>query len=149
MGLFDDINTRISENLQHHGYYLTDPHAAEDEQIAETIDILIHCVRPERREAVRVQIIDILRCEAIPTKVLRVQDRLPVHLVSASSLQECEPSPWPERAQGAGVAGISRGRALAMTSPCSSRKRAVNPCVSSVSPKGFGLSRTDLPWPRG
>jgi hypothetical protein len=63
MGLFDDINTRISENLQHHGHYLTDPHAAEEEKIAETVDILIQFVRPERREAVRAQIIDILQRE--------------------------------------------------------------------------------------
>lgn len=64
MGLFDDINTRISENLQRHGHYLTDPHAAEEEKIAETVDILTQFVRPERRETVRAQIIEILRREA-------------------------------------------------------------------------------------
>jgi hypothetical protein len=51
MGLFDDINARFSANLQHHGHYLTDPHAAEDEKISESLDILIQFVRPERRDA--------------------------------------------------------------------------------------------------
>jgi endonuclease IV len=64
MSRFDKINAHISENLEHHGHYLIDPHAAEDEKIAETVDILIQFVRPERREAVRTQIIDILRREA-------------------------------------------------------------------------------------
>ena len=66
MSLFDKINDRISGNLQQHGHYLTDPHAEEEEKIAETVDILIHFVRPERREAVRAQILDILRREADP-----------------------------------------------------------------------------------
>jgi hypothetical protein len=66
MSLFDKINARISENLQHYGHYLTDPHASEEEKITETVDILIQFVRPERREAVRMQIIDILRREADP-----------------------------------------------------------------------------------
>jgi len=35
-----------------------------DEKIAETVDILIRFVRPERREAVRIQILDLLRREA-------------------------------------------------------------------------------------
>jgi hypothetical protein len=35
-----------------------------DENIAETVDILIRFVRPERREAVRIQILDLLRREA-------------------------------------------------------------------------------------
>jgi hypothetical protein len=65
MGLFDDINTRISENLQRHGHYLTDPHAAEEEKIAETVDILTQFVCPERRDTVRAQILDILRREAM------------------------------------------------------------------------------------
>ena len=68
MSLFDPINARFSENLQHHGHYLTDPHASYEEKIAETVDILIQFVRPERREAVRMQIIDILRREADPAR---------------------------------------------------------------------------------
>jgi len=64
MGLFDDINGRINENLQRHGHYLTDPRAADEEKIAETVDILTQFVRPERREVVRAQIIEILRREA-------------------------------------------------------------------------------------
>jgi hypothetical protein len=68
MSLFDQINARISENLQRHGHYLTDPHASDEEKIAETVDILIQFVRPERREAVRMQIIDILRREADPAR---------------------------------------------------------------------------------
>ena len=39
MSLFDQINARFSENLQHHGHYLTDPHASNEEKIAETVDI--------------------------------------------------------------------------------------------------------------
>jgi hypothetical protein len=66
MSLFDQINARITENLQHHGHYLTDPHAAEEEKMTETVDVLIQFVRPERREAVRTQILDILRREADP-----------------------------------------------------------------------------------
>lgn len=66
MGLFDEINARFSENLQRHGHYLTDPDAAEEEKIAETLDILMQFVRPERREAVRAEILDILRREALP-----------------------------------------------------------------------------------
>ncbi len=65
MNLFDKINARISENLHRHGHYLTDPHAAEEEKITETVDILVQFVRPERRDAVRTQIIDILRREAV------------------------------------------------------------------------------------
>jgi hypothetical protein len=68
MSLFDQINARITENLQHYGHYLTDPHAAEAEKIAETVDILIQFVRPERREAVRTQILEILRREADPAE---------------------------------------------------------------------------------
>ena len=66
MSLFDKINDRISENLQQYGHYLTDPHAEEEGKIAETVDMLIQFVRPERREAVRAQILDILRREAEP-----------------------------------------------------------------------------------
>ncbi len=66
MSLFNKVNDRISENLQQYGHYLTDPHAQEEEKIAETVDILIHFVRPERREAVRAQILDILQREADP-----------------------------------------------------------------------------------
>jgi hypothetical protein len=64
MSLFDQINAHITANLQQYGHYLTDPHAPEEEKIAETVDILIHFVRPERREAVRTQILDIIRREA-------------------------------------------------------------------------------------
>ena len=68
MGHFDDINARISENLQRHGHYLTDPHAADEEKIAETVDILTQFVRPERRAVVRARIIEILRREAASTE---------------------------------------------------------------------------------
>jgi hypothetical protein len=53
MSVFDVINARISENLQRHGHYLTDPRAADEEKITETVDILTQFVRPERRETVR------------------------------------------------------------------------------------------------
>jgi hypothetical protein len=64
MSLFDQINARITANLQQYGHYLTDPNAPEEEKIAETVDILIQFVRPERREAVRTQILEIIRREA-------------------------------------------------------------------------------------
>jgi hypothetical protein len=38
MSLFDKINSQISENLERHGHYLTDPHAAEEKKIAETVN---------------------------------------------------------------------------------------------------------------
>ena len=68
MSLFDQVNARITENLWRHGHYLADPHAQEEEKIAEPVDILIQFVRPERREAVRTQILDILRREADPAE---------------------------------------------------------------------------------
>ena len=46
MSLFDQINARITANLQQYGHYLTDPHASEEAKIAETVDILIEFVRP-------------------------------------------------------------------------------------------------------
>lgn len=64
MSLFDQINARITANLQQYGHYLTDPHAPEEEKIAETVDILIQFVRPERHEVVRTQILEIIRREA-------------------------------------------------------------------------------------
>jgi hypothetical protein len=68
MSFFDQINARITENLQNYGHYLTDPHAPEEEKITETVEILIQFVRPERREAVRTQILDIIRREADPAE---------------------------------------------------------------------------------
>jgi hypothetical protein len=68
MSVFDLINDRISENLQRHGHYLTDPRAADEEKITETVDILTQFVRPERRETVRAQIIEILRRETASGK---------------------------------------------------------------------------------
>ena len=44
---FDDIDARVSQILERYGPYLTDPRAAEEEKIAETVDILIQFVRPE------------------------------------------------------------------------------------------------------
>jgi hypothetical protein len=66
MSLFDDINAHISDNLERHGHYLTDPHASDDEKVAETVEILLRFVRPERREAVRQAIIEIIRREGMP-----------------------------------------------------------------------------------
>ena len=60
MSLFDQINARITENLQNYGHYLTGPHAPEEEKIAETVDILI--------QFVRTQILDIIRREADPAE---------------------------------------------------------------------------------
>ena len=48
MDLFDEIDARFSEILQRHGHSLADPDAAEEEKIAETLDILMQLVRPER-----------------------------------------------------------------------------------------------------
>jgi hypothetical protein len=62
------VNVTTPENLQNYGHYLTDPHAPEEEKIAEPVEILIQFVRPERREAVRTQILDIIRREADPAE---------------------------------------------------------------------------------
>jgi hypothetical protein len=63
MGVFDEINSRISNNLLDHGHYLTDPHAQEEEKIAETIDLLMEFVPPDRRDTVRAEIAEIVRRE--------------------------------------------------------------------------------------
>ena len=60
MGVFDDINSRISNNLVHHGHYLTDPHAEEEEKIAETIDLLMEFVSRDCRGMGRAEIVDIV-----------------------------------------------------------------------------------------
>jgi hypothetical protein len=63
MDLFDEIGARFSEILQRHGRSLADPVAAEQEKIAETLDILMQLVRPERSAP---EVLDTLRREGPP-----------------------------------------------------------------------------------
>jgi hypothetical protein len=37
MSIFADVNRRISENLQRHGHFLTDPHAPDELRVEEQL----------------------------------------------------------------------------------------------------------------
>lgn len=41
MGIFAEMNRRITRNMERHGHFLTDPHAAEEQKIEDAVDLLI------------------------------------------------------------------------------------------------------------
>ena len=53
MGIFAEMNRRITQNMERHGHFLTDPHAAEEQKIEDAIDLLIPLIRDDRREDVK------------------------------------------------------------------------------------------------
>ncbi|WP_246673546.1 MULTISPECIES: hypothetical protein [unclassified Mesorhizobium] len=60
MGLFSDLNKKLTENLYAHGSYLSDPSADLPRRVEETVDLLMPFVRPEARETVKLQILGII-----------------------------------------------------------------------------------------
>lgn len=60
MGFFTELNKRLSDNIYAHGHYLTDPHAEDQEKLAETVELLMPFVRSESRELVRRQIFELV-----------------------------------------------------------------------------------------
>jgi hypothetical protein len=60
MSIFADVNRRISENLERHGHFLTDPHAPDELRIEDAVDLLIPLVRPDRRQAVKRSIVALI-----------------------------------------------------------------------------------------
>jgi hypothetical protein len=53
MGIFAEMNRRITQNMERHGHFLTDPHAAEEQKIEDAVDLLIPLIRDDRREHVK------------------------------------------------------------------------------------------------
>lgn len=60
MGLFSDLNKKLTENLHAHGSYLSDPSADLPRRVEETVDLLMAFVKPEARETVKLQILGII-----------------------------------------------------------------------------------------
>ncbi|MBZ9846899.1 hypothetical protein LB565_02720 [Mesorhizobium sp. CA14] len=60
MGLFSDLNKKLTENIYAHGSYLTDPSADLPRRVAETVDLLMPFIQPDAREDVRLQILGIV-----------------------------------------------------------------------------------------
>ncbi|WP_292560518.1 hypothetical protein [Mesorhizobium sp.] len=60
MGLFSDLNKKLTENLYAHGSYLSDPSADLPRRVEETVDLLMPFVKPEARETVKLQILGIV-----------------------------------------------------------------------------------------
>lgn len=60
MGIFSDLNARISRNVLEHGHYLTDPGADHPQKLDETVELLIHFVRPDSRDTVRAGILKLI-----------------------------------------------------------------------------------------
>jgi len=60
MSIFDRINQKMSDNLYAHGHYLTDPHAGDQEKIAEMIDDLMQFVKDDSRPMVREKVMSLI-----------------------------------------------------------------------------------------
>lgn len=60
MGLFSDLNKKLTENIYAHGSYLSDPSADLPQRVRETVDLLMPFIQPEAREEVRLQILGII-----------------------------------------------------------------------------------------
>ena len=57
MNIFAEINRRITQNMERHGHFLTDPHAADEHKIENVVDLLMPLIRDDRREDVKRSIV--------------------------------------------------------------------------------------------
>jgi hypothetical protein len=64
--LLESLDEQLSENLQKHGHYLTDPHAAEDDKLNAAIDGLAAFVPEERWPRVREELLSVVRSNQEP-----------------------------------------------------------------------------------
>jgi hypothetical protein len=53
MSIFAEMNRRITQNMERHGHFLTNPHAAEEHKIEDAVDLLLPLIRDDRREDVK------------------------------------------------------------------------------------------------
>ncbi|AZO62097.1 hypothetical protein EOA75_29735 [Mesorhizobium sp. M1A.F.Ca.IN.022.07.1.1] len=60
MGIFSDLDKKLTDNLYEHGSQLTDPSADLPRRVKERVDLLMPFIQPEAREAVRLQILGII-----------------------------------------------------------------------------------------
>ena len=60
MGIFSDLDKKLTDNLYEHGSWLTDPGADLPRRVKETVDLLMPFIQPDAREAVRLQILGII-----------------------------------------------------------------------------------------
>ena len=64
--LLESLDEQLSENLQKHGHYLTDPHAAEDDKLNAATDGLAAFVPEERWLRVREELLSVVRSNQEP-----------------------------------------------------------------------------------
>ena len=64
--LLENLDEQLSQNLEKHGHYLTDPHAAEVEKLNEAIATLAAFVPEERWPDVRQQLLKIITDSQVP-----------------------------------------------------------------------------------
>jgi hypothetical protein len=60
MGIFSDLNKRITENIYAHGNYFTNPDADHQEKLEEAIELLMPFIRPDARDIVRSQVLGLI-----------------------------------------------------------------------------------------
>jgi hypothetical protein len=60
MGIFSDLDKKLTDNLYAHGNDLVDPAADLPEKIDERVELLMPFVQPEARELVRSQILGLI-----------------------------------------------------------------------------------------
>jgi len=60
MGLFSDLDKKLTENVYAHGSELTDPSADLPQKVKDTVELLMPLIRPEARKAVRSEILGII-----------------------------------------------------------------------------------------
>ncbi|RUV02982.1 hypothetical protein EOB36_08140 [Mesorhizobium sp. M6A.T.Cr.TU.017.01.1.1] len=60
MGIFSDLDKKLTDNLYAHGNDLIDPAADLPERIEERVELLMPFVQPEARELVRSQILGLI-----------------------------------------------------------------------------------------
>lgn len=61
MGLFSGMRKKLAENIYLHGSYLTDSSADVPRRIEKIVDLLMPFIEPQSWEAVRMQILGIIR----------------------------------------------------------------------------------------
>ncbi|WP_292577044.1 hypothetical protein [Mesorhizobium sp.] len=60
MGIFSDVDKKLTDNLYAHGNDLIDPAADLPEKVEERVELLMPFVQPEARELVRSQILGLI-----------------------------------------------------------------------------------------
>ncbi|KLK93023.1 hypothetical protein AA309_10600 [Microvirga vignae] len=63
--LLESLDEKLSENLQKHGHYLTDPHAGDEEKLNGIIDGLAAFVPEDRWPQVREELLNIIRSNQV------------------------------------------------------------------------------------